>query len=458
MRIAVVSITLSLIGVASISAQPSGPAESVTINIVSPMQGDTVSGTVRVVMLVRGAREGTTYRIAVDNNQITAPARLVQEAPDLPLVDGATGVLSWNSVATTNGAHRLTAVASDRDKSARVDVDVVVSNAVPQLSAGATVPVFFATDRRKVQAQTIGYGAERNTSGEMSYGRFDVQIPKNHRYSRMERPTRFWAEAGAKHFVITVRRELPRGTFFKEVSAQSGTTKRKQALVFVHGFNVSFEDAIYRTAQIAYDMAFDGVPILFSWPSTESLSIRGYMADAATIDWAAVHLRQFLEDLSQTAGVDEIHIIAHSMGNKALMGAIASMTTLNNKKFGRVILTAPDVDAGVFEQLARAIQQRSIATTLYISSFDHALHAAGLLQRYPRAGDSSNGPLVLPGVDTIDASELDTDLIGIGHSYYSDRASVVADIHLVIRGMAPADRPRIRPVQTDGKVYWAFVP
>ncbi len=35
----------------------------------------------------------------------------------------------------------------------------------------------------------------------------------------------------------------------------------------MHGYNTSFDNALYRTAQIAYDLDFDGATFLYSWPS-----------------------------------------------------------------------------------------------------------------------------------------------------------------------------------------------
>ena len=51
-----------------------------------------------------------------------------------------------------------------------------------------------------------------------------------------------------------------------------------QALVFVHGYNNLFDDALFRTAQIAYDLKYDGAAFLYSWPS--GAGIAGYPYDS----------------------------------------------------------------------------------------------------------------------------------------------------------------------------------
>ena len=82
-------------------------------------------------------------------------------------------------------------------------------------------------------------------------------------------------------------------------SCATGSTPSKgykdHALVFVHGFNTSFEHALFRTAQIAYDIKFDGAPFLYSWPSKGALSSQDYSYDRESAGAAEPYLRQFLE-------------------------------------------------------------------------------------------------------------------------------------------------------------------
>ncbi len=39
--------------------------------------------------------------------------------------------------------------------------------------------------------------------------------------------------------------------------------KPTDALIFVHGFNTSFDDAAFRMAQIVWDLGYRGLPVLF---------------------------------------------------------------------------------------------------------------------------------------------------------------------------------------------------
>lgn len=142
--------------------------------------------------------------------------------------------------------------------------------------------------------------------------------------------------------------------------------------MFIHGYNVSFEGAVYRTAQIAYDLGFAGAPVLYSWASNGNLL--DYPGDVSNNEWTVAHLAGFLEDLAKAQDAATIHIIAHSMGNRALVQALAKLGQA--LRFRQVILTAPDIDAGVFKQLADAVKLHSERVTLYVSSKDAALEAS----------------------------------------------------------------------------------
>src|SRR5207302_2856729 len=125
-----------------------------------------------------------------------------------------------------------------------------------------------------------------------------------------------------------------------------------------HGFNVTFVDAVYRTAQISADLHFSGAPILFSWPSQGALSPLGYTRDETEARWALSDLRAFLELLVAQSGADTIHFIAHSMGNRLLTEALVPMaaTLKRMPAFNELVLTAPDIDADTFvKDIAPAI-------------------------------------------------------------------------------------------------------
>jgi esterase/lipase superfamily enzyme len=74
---------------------------------------------------------------------------------------------------------------------------------------------------------------------------------------------------------------------------------------------------------------------------------------------------------------------------------------------------------------------------------------------YRRLGQAGNEILVLPGMDTVDASRVKTDLLG--HSYFGDSDTVISDLFRLIRDRKkPAERGILQEVQSAAGPYWRF--
>lgn len=244
--------------------------------------------------------------------------------------------------------------------------------------------------------------------------------------------------------------------FFADVAARVRASPRSSAFLFVPGYNVTFEDAARRTAQISYDLAFEGAPVFYSWPSKGT--IPAYTVDEQNIEWAQANLRDFLEDFFTRSDAQSVYLIAHSMGNRALTRAVASLLTdkpaLRNRLM-EVILTAPDIDADVFKRdIAPALTAAGRPITLYASSEDLALVASKKVHGYPRAGDSGQGLVVVSGIERIDATGMDTSLLG--HAYLAETRSVLSDMFYLVRNGQRADQRFLGRVDTQGGRYWVF--
>jgi esterase/lipase superfamily enzyme len=149
---------------------------------------------------------------------------------------------------------------------------------------------------------------------------------------------------------------------------------RGRAIVFVHGYNSRFEDAVFRFAQIMHDSKAPGVPILFTWPSRGELL--AYTYDRESANYSRDGLEQGLRQLAADPRVTEISILAHSMGNWVAMEALRTMALRNGRvhpKIANVMLAAPDVDVDVFYTQMRALGENRPAMTLFVSQDDRAL-------------------------------------------------------------------------------------
>ena len=197
----------------------------------------------------------------------------------------------------------------------------------PPEKNGSVVEVFYATDRaREPLASGYTYASTRRADEGLELGRFKVSIPRDHRIANIERPSWLrleFSEDPDKHFVIVDRHVDTYEGFYSLLAADVDHSRRHEAFVFIHGFNVAFDDAIYRTAQIAYDLGFDGPPILYSWPSEGG--VRNYTHDKTTNELTVPNLRWFLEDVVKRSHAQVVHVIAHSMGTYALVRALEQM-------------------------------------------------------------------------------------------------------------------------------------
>jgi len=299
----------------------------------------------------------------------------------------------------------------------------------------------------------VNFGPRRSESGKKHYGFCDISIPPNHEVGMVETP--LWGtEDEDKHVVLKSTELLEEEAFFDSIRRLlAATPDPKGCFVFIHGYNVSFESAAKRTAQIHFDLNFQGVPIFYSWPSRAS--IRHYFSDRNEIQYSRQLIKDFLLDVANRTDAKRVHVIAHSMGADAVAGAIASMEP-GVKVFDQIILAAPDIDADIFRsQIVPKLQQVSNRTTLYCSRNDLALHASYHFNDSWRAGDSSRGLLMEPGIDTIDASSIDTELLG--HSYYGNCIDILDDVSQLFRkNTAPGERKLVSLAAEGAVSAWTF--
>ncbi|MGC3972544.1 MAG: alpha/beta hydrolase [Pirellulales bacterium] len=340
------------------------------------------------------------------------------------------------------------------ERSARTVMRAVFSTA---FSLGATVFLAFLWTQalRESLTETSGvvYGPRREQGGGMHYGYCDVSIPPTHKVGHVETPI-FSIEDENEHVLLRRNEELQQAEFYKQVKGLLAhlPPEERSCFVFVHGYNVSFEKAAKRTAQIHKDLEFDGVPMFYSWPSRAAL--RSYFSDRNEISYSAEHIKNFLLDAARKLDAKRIHVIAHSMGADAVSRAIAAMGD-QDQIFDQIVLAAPDVDADVFrEQIAPRMQKVAKRTTVYCSRNDWALHASYAFNDSVRLGDSSRGVVIIDGMDTIDASDIDTDLLG--HSYYGDCLMLLGDVQQLIEKNLPPIERRLSQRPLEKAIYWTF--
>lgn len=322
--------------------------------------------------------------------------------------------------------------------------------------AGITIPkdkpwkplpdqtVYFATNRDVVlPTSTDATRFGDKVDAETHYGSCRVNIPViRDEKNLLATGSGWWGSFDPQRdFHINVLNPLPEPALL-QVLANALQDEKDGVLLFVHGFNVTFEYSVLRAAQMKHDIGFRGRACAFSWPSKGRTD--SYKTDEASAAASYTPLMQLLKklieqqkQLNQPHG--KIHILAHSMGNRVLLNAIDQLDDLSDgeRPFGHVILAAPDVDIRTFVELVPEAALRSESLSLYFCSRDQALRVSQDIHFDSRAGQ---GPVYLRELINIDATRADTSWIG--HAYYADEPRLLGDLKQLIQlGVKRPDDP-----------------
>lgn len=352
-----------------------------------------------------------------------------------------------------------------------IDESPSLDQAAPSVSdetGKANFTVWYGTNRLPLDLTEIQKGFGSDLSKKIHYGRCIVFIPKSHEPGSVGSKflKRIWCRIKSRFKWTDDRLRLKRIHELEEDrywSSIQSTIRRfdqrkRHALVFIHGYHVSFEEAAKRAAQIGFDLKIPAVTAFFSWPSKGTLF--SYPHDESIIGDSEEAITDFLVKFATKSGADQVHIIAHSMGNRGLVRAMqrihAGAAQRTNVKFGQIILAAPDISVGLFEDLARIYPKFAQRTTLYASPADLAVRMSQKLHKNYRVGFPPPVTIV-PGIDTILVPRFK--LLGLGHAYFAQAKPLLHDIHSLMRNNDPPDvRIFTESRQTDaGEMFWEIL-
>jgi esterase/lipase superfamily enzyme len=152
------------------------------------------------------------------------------------------------------------------------------------------------------------------------------------------------------------------------------------------------------------------------------------------------------------------------MGTRTLTSAFMRLVAADptvRRRVRELILVAPDIDSAIFKNdIAPVLVGTGSARTqltLYASSNDKALAASRMVHGAPRAGDLGQGLVLMNGIETIDASEVDASFLN--HSPYDDNRSVVSDISVLIKtGERACNRFRLEAIKSAAGVLCLMRP
>jgi esterase/lipase superfamily enzyme len=237
----------------------------------------------------------------------------------------------------------------------------------------------------------------------------------------------------ATEFVTLKVEQIDRAGAFKWYDRVAEPKRR--VLIFVHGFNSTYEEAVFRFAQISHDMGVSAAPILFTWPSQGS--VFGYLYDRESANYSRTALEGLIKQATSSPKVSEVTVMAHSMGGWLTMEALRQMAIRDGhlpKKLTNIVLASPDLDVDVFRQQLDEIGPEQGRITIFTSKDDRALlvsrRLAGGVQRLGSVDLTQpdvQAAFAKRGINVIDLTSVRAG-DSLNHTKFAESADVVAAI------------------------------
>ncbi|WP_180898027.1 alpha/beta hydrolase [Martelella soudanensis] len=300
----------------------------------------------------------------------------------------------------------------------------------PDAVAARSVTIYVATTREPAENRVDGFTRERED--ELSYAEFVISIPPGHVSGEIEWPISRKARPD-EDFTVIRHTALSRAAFDSRIGRAA--RPNGNAAMFVHGFNVSFQEALFRLAQLSTDSNISGVPILFSWPS--QARVLDYATDRESATFSRDGLTDVLRQVTSQSAVRSVLLFGHSMGGWLTMEALRQLSLEGDAKaLGKlnVILAAPDIDEDVFATQVNAIGPLDPPLMVLVSGDDYALRVSRLLQgNRQRAGQFDiTDPEVVEAAEEMNILLLDISSISssdaLRHSRYTAMAAIYYEL------------------------------
>lgn len=305
--------------------------------------------------------------------------------------------------------------------------------------------IFVATTRQPTTPDKA-YTAERST--EVHYASYAVSVPPAHQPGQIEWPGK--RPDPAKDFMTVNATQLENSAAFRMSLGSEFAhlpVGQRNAVVFVHGFNNSFAEGLYRIVQMSHDLNVGGVKLHYSWPSAGTES--GYAYDRDSAAFARDGLEAMLKALAATK-VEHIHLVAHSMGSLVVVETLRQAAIARDpnlaRKLGGVVLISPDIDVDLFKSQLRRITPLPQPFVIFSSRQDRALQLSALITgEKQRLGNlQSAEDLRGFGVTVVDISDFKSGDNWLNHSSFATSPDLLA----ILRALPDLDR-KLAPQQTS---------
>ncbi|MCA3513860.1 MAG: alpha/beta fold hydrolase [Rhodobacter sp.] len=309
-------------------------------------------------------------------------------------------------------------------------------------AVGTIEPIFVGTTRAYDPA-TGSFGAER--SPILSLARFDISVPPVRAPGEIRWPPKGRAPDPYTEFVTADDVIYPSSADFRRdlhVAMRDEEGPRRRALIFVHGFNNTFAEGLYRLAQLSHDLDLPRVTVHYSWPSAGHAL--GYIHDRDSSLYARDGFEKLFNEVV-AAGAQEIIVVGHSMGAQLLVESLRQMDIRDAGKLRRylagVVLLSPDIDIEVFKSQASTFGDLPQPFLILSSSRDRALRLSSFITGQPnRLGNISDIEQVSDlDVRVIDIAAYST---GSGHFTIGDSPELITLLNNMGSVQAALDQDR----------------
>jgi esterase/lipase superfamily enzyme len=248
---------------------------------------------------------------------------------------------------------------------------VLIPTASASVPGASTVDVLVATTRKTSDTPGVLFSGERGKEPTVTEIKVSIPPDSAREIGQVQWPKKLPANPAKEFATLSVTPRTPESS---RSWLRENLPKSRRVMVFVHGFNNRYEDAVYRFAQLVHDSKADAAPVLFTWPSRGSVFAYNY--DKESTNYSRDALETMLHRLAKDPAVGEVTIMAHSMGSWLTVEALRQMAIRDGRvapKISNVILASPDLDVDVFGRQMAELGKNRPHFTLFVSQDDRAL-------------------------------------------------------------------------------------
>jgi len=372
-------------------------------------------------------------------------------------------------------------------------------NEIPALLRETSMELIYVTDRGLTQGKNVTYNADRSSS--MAYGVAKVSFDnKSLKWDELLAQSNLKKRSADLTYIMEKTNELGRfpvspyklkrldgriqmdtetleDKIFHETQLTENINERlaksnsKDVVLFVHGFNNTFNDSVFTLAGIWHFLKRQAVPIVYSWPAAAG-GLTGYFEDKESGQFTIFHLKETLRLLFKNPEIKNIHIIGHSRGTDVITTTLRELIIENRASGGNprkdlrienLVLAAPDLDFGIIKQrlMAEKFGPAFGKVTIYTSQEDSALGLSQWLTKSLSFGRLNTKDInvnernIFQAVGNVSLIKVPKSTSLIGHDYFHSNPAVSSDlINLILHKAAPGSKKR--PLTRIENNFWSL--